>query len=263
MRVSSAVYPRVGGATPSLSPPRRICRGLSPRGRGNPGRINPANGPERSIPAWAGQPAWAISVPWWKWVYPRVGGATNSGRRLAPTTCGLSPRGRGNRGGGLGAHLSRRSIPAWAGQPFPSTATVEDVRVYPRVGGATKLPSQVEVTRDGLSPRGRGNLLPSGLAASYLGSIPAWAGQPAMGGAPGLTELVYPRVGGATALPGGTPLATFGLSPRGRGNLVGDAIAGVACRSIPAWAGQPGSREDRGPAGSVYPRVGGATDHPI
>ena len=33
---------------------------------------------------------------------------------------GLSPRGRGNLQEGLGQRDPHRSIPAWAGEPFPS-----------------------------------------------------------------------------------------------------------------------------------------------
>ena len=53
---STAVYPRVGGAT------QHACRqpfppvGLSPRGRGNPGHGQTGLVPPGSIPAWAGQP---------------------------------------------------------------------------------------------------------------------------------------------------------------------------------------------------------------
>ena len=50
------VYPRVGGATPSNSDVTQQKNGLSPRGRGNPGRAQARPCSSRSIPAWAGQP---------------------------------------------------------------------------------------------------------------------------------------------------------------------------------------------------------------
>ena len=53
-------YPRVGGATPPRDPPIASPCGLSPRGRGNPTERLLAVMRARSIPAWAGQPIWAM-----------------------------------------------------------------------------------------------------------------------------------------------------------------------------------------------------------
>ena len=90
--------------------------------------------------------------------------------------------GRGNLVAPVSWKRSRRSIPAWTGEPAWKSA------VYPRVGGGTwgLSPRNRHHPVPGLSPRGRGNLIP-----------------------------VYPRVGGGTA---SGPQAA-GLSPRGRGNL--------------------------------------------
>ena len=51
-----------------------------------------------------------------------------------------------------------------------------------------------------------------------MGSIPAWAGQPAAGQSDQDVVRVYPRVGGATGTIVATSNTTGGLSPRGRGN---------------------------------------------
>ncbi len=70
------------------------------------------------------------------------------------------------------------------------------------------------------------------------GSIPAWAGETALGRGEGLQEGVDPRVGG------GDDPATFyrgrpeGRSPRGRGRRLGWCMCGFSQRSIPAWAGE-------------------------
>ena len=45
------VYPRVGGGTLCMTNPRPTVRGLSPRGP-----TVSSNGPDWSIPAWAGEP---------------------------------------------------------------------------------------------------------------------------------------------------------------------------------------------------------------
>ena len=71
------------------------------------------------------------------------------------------------------------------------------------------------------------------------GSIPAWAGEPAVDRFPEGNSGVYPRVGGGT---GGRPGLESG--PHG---------------SIPAWAGEPSAPAPVPPRRRVYPRVGGGT----
>ena len=70
---------------------------------------------------------------------------------------------------------------------------------------------------------------------------------------------VYPRVGGGTSAKGLSPWLLTGLSPRGRGNRPKAVTHPLGCRSIPAWAGEPAPRTNRGASCAVYPRVGGGT----
>ena len=70
---------------------------------------------------------------------------------------------------------------------------------------------------------------------------------------------VYPRVGGGTSSGICQSVWTLGLSPRGRGNLVGDLPERLDFRSIPAWAGEPQCSDRAVIARKVYPRVGGGT----
>ena len=112
----------------------------------------------------------------------------------------------------------------------------------------------------GLSPRGRGkpSAYPRGLACR--GSIPAWAGE-TLGVIQGCMRLsVYPRVGGGNPERLGILLDSLGLSPRGRGKPYHCALASIATRSIPAWAGETDiSVIVRSPP-PVYPRVGGGNN---
>ena len=87
------------------------------------------------------------------------------------------------------------------------------------MGGATFWLGHGYALIEGLSPRGRGNL--SGLRWSRRDerSIPAWAGQPAVGDTESAGRRVYPRVGGATLIRALMVSGFQGLSPRGRGNL--------------------------------------------
>ncbi len=240
--VQPRVYPRVcGGATP-LECGRTPLTGLSPRVRGShPLRMrqNPAH---RSIPACAGEPRRRLSAYSPTTVYPRVcGGAASAQLWLGPAR-GLSPRVRGSR-----HHVDRRrrgsrSIPACAGEPGKSRLETRFSWVYPRVCGGASRRFWHGWHRDGLSPRVRGSLPMRMRWDANPRSIPACAGEPVVYGHPSVLYGVYPRVcGGAGWELLGVSLCR-GLSPRVRGSLGLDLAALERDRSIPACAGEPGSR---------------------
>ena len=197
---SSPVYPRVGGATITYAMVDSSSTGLSPRGRGNLSASSFPSVWRRSIPAWAGQPLFLPRSPLPHEVYPRVGGATDIHRPTLATIQGLSPRGRGNHALSIKLQGRDGSIPAWAGQPFPSLAEYLKSKVYPRVGGATSVMQRVAQRLRGLSPRGRGNLVLGAPVEVVRRSIPAWAGQPLLTIRVSRFCRVYPRVGGATVI---------------------------------------------------------------
>ena len=136
-RHSETVYPRVGGGTTMLDGDYSIEEGLSPRGRGNRKGKSAKGSSGRSIPAWAGEPErQERQREQWK-VYPRVGGGTWFTSLVVSSVRGLSPRGRGNRSTTKVKSCMRRSIPAWAGEPFWAQFAKSLRQVYPRVGGGT------------------------------------------------------------------------------------------------------------------------------
>ena len=192
-------------------------------------------------------------------VYPRVGGETKHRTMQAIRTPGLSPRGRGNRSRTRSAVDSRRSIPAWAGKPRDRSGTAPAVGVYPRVGGETARSVDRRRTVSGLSPRGRGNPRPPPPPVEPVGSIPAWAGKPGRRLSACCRNRVYPRVGGETRPCCRWHYSMCGLSPRGRGNPVPEALFEALTGSIPAWAGKPLRRLVGKCRERVYPRVGGET----
>ena len=112
------VYPRVGGATFDLREKGVWHSGLPPRGRGNRNPRSIQRMEVRSTPAWAGQPGSWPSGYRHIAVYPRVGGATHAGIPFGESIPGLPPRGRGNPREVFHVRVSRRSTPAWAGQPL-------------------------------------------------------------------------------------------------------------------------------------------------
>ena len=150
-------YPRVCGATRQLKYANYYGPGLSPRVRGNlfhTGTLMPLSGP---IPACAGQTDLLRESPRDFRAYPRVCGATVFGLAWSNSRGGLSPRVRGNLGHQLGHWITPGPIPACAGQPRPSARPLDHARAYPRVCGATSAISSATGSRQGLSPRVRGN----------------------------------------------------------------------------------------------------------
>ena len=176
----------------------RRADGLSPRMRGNRGQHGRAHAPQRSIPAHAGQPGEVNLIRSLQRVYPRACGATWFPLWLTPELDGLSPRMRGNRSWRAPETHKPRSIPAHAGQPGVVRLDVFKGRVYPRACGATPGRRSCLPRCVGLSPRMRGNPLPSNVCGVRCGSIPAHAGQPLR-----LHRMLGMR---------------WGLSPRMRGN---------------------------------------------
>ena len=178
----------------------------------------------RSIPACAGEPG------------------AGSGAGCGCGCGGLSPRVRGNR------------------QDDGALAVVGSVRVYPRVCGGTRSAAVREAAARGLSPRVRGNQRIRVAAMPHPGSIPACAGEPFLQDASIDAREIYPRVCGGTMPPGVSRSADRGLSPRVRGNPALRWSRRLIQGSIPACAGEPGTRPALQPQVGVYPRVCGGTN---
>ena len=175
-------------------------------------------------------------------VYPRVCGGTFAGRAGTAPGEGLSPRVRGNRRGSSDCAGGGGSIPACAGEPVLGKPRQPGRRLYPRVCGGTRGGSSSVDGGEGLSPRVRGNRVLQHRNGAGGGSIPACAGEPNTGTAPGEFQRVYPRVCGGTDTTSMASARQSGLSPRVRGNRVQRAEMDVGARSIPACAGEPGCR---------------------
>ena len=156
-QVAIKVYPRVCGGTCLLAPVALGFLGLSPRVRGNLGRVQSLDDDFRSIPACAGEPIDAGCRRTRIRVYPRVCGGTLYQEWQINSVEGLSPRVRGNRKRRCPAVRCPGSIPACAGEPWHSAPTSTRYQVYPRVCGGTAQVFAVRRVRRGLSPRVRGN----------------------------------------------------------------------------------------------------------
>ena len=254
---SGSVYPRVGGgnAVAGIGPGQD--NGLSPRGRGKRGNSHSTTAYHRSIPAWAGETTSPSSRFCPRTVYPRVGGGNATLVQAVPVVWGLSPRGRGKRVSLFSQFTQHGSIPAWAGETHRPAWRRPGGWVYPRVGGGNACAAASASARAGLSPRGRGKLVPVLLGPAVYRSIPAWAGETLSRRLWGPLPPVYPRVGGGNHVSEVGCVLPTGLSPRGRGKRCQGGYVGLCRRSIPAWAGETTSRKSAVCSQPVYPRVGG------
>ena len=192
-----------------------------------------------SIPAYAGEPTVADRWGCCHGVYPRVCGGTRAWQARHNQRRGLSPRMRGNRQSKHEQALTRRSIPAYAGEPLTSILYASVTRVYPRVCGGTSSAGVLASSPKGLSPRMRGNRPTVSYSSGRPGSIPAYAGEPRIAADSAASDTVYPRVCGGTIRKRWRQSNWQGLSPRMRGNLSSDRSGQAAFRSIPAYAGEP------------------------
>ena len=216
-----------------------LRRGLSPRVRGNLGRAERPASRVGSIPACTGKPTRPDGSRQLRGVYPRVYGETIEAAGTRALMTGLSPRVRGNRGGGrpnVGVHWS---IPACTGKPTANRCGPALRWVYPRVYGETQYGvPQVDRPR-GLSPRVRGNLQRGAGASRKERSIPACTGKPALGNRYSISVGVYPRVYGETSRGLRRAPPKRGLSPRVRGNRQNARALAARRGSIPACTGKP------------------------
>ena len=192
-----------------------------------------------SIPACAGEPPSTTRLTNSCTVYPRVCGGTDTVARRVSPMVGLSPRVRGNHELTALRKQFDGSIPACAGEPSTQPPHRPGSGVYPRVCGGTRVAETVRLASPGLSPRVRGNRLPSDGAHRLSRSIPACAGEPSARSCRRGSKRVYPRVCGGTRQHKTGIHPPQGLSPRVRGNLLYDWEPLVRLRSIPACAGNP------------------------
>ena len=190
------VHPRVGGGDNFCGDRGDVAQGPSPRGRGRRIlRVRRAGG-TGSIPAWAGETAFAEPPNCVSRVHPRVGGGDLIAVNRATASTGPSPRGRGRLEARRQVNPYARSIPAWAGETFPHRPASADCPVHPRVGGGDADLSGERTSDAGPSPRGRGRHGREAGSGGHSGSIPAWAGETTCPAMACLSARVHPRVGG-------------------------------------------------------------------
>ncbi len=252
-------YPRVCGGTRRCWTGLERSTGLSPRVRGNLAAVSAISLSPGTIPACAGEPSSGRPRRSRGWDYPRVCGGTSVQFSRSRFGRGLSPRVRGNLVGLAICRFRKGTIPACAGEPSSLDSFWGKAGDYPRVCGGTIARHNPLPTKDGLSPRVRGNLCSCTGWRRMRRTIPACAGEP-VGQCQALEAgWDYPRVCGGTK--GTFPQQTKpkGLSPRVRGNLIYFDCVDEKTGTIPACAGEPFPQKESKEDEKDYPRVCGGT----
>ena len=236
-RPSGRDHPRACGAHFSLLQVTVILQGSSPRMRGSHGDERFKDSSYGIIPAHAGLTLkyyWNASA---FWDHPRACGAHQKAFRPAGRSGGSSPRMRGSRCSQCPIRTKYGIIPAHAGltrgQPRRSFCR----RDHPRACGAHFPKFSNRIFEQGSSPRMRGSPIPSNLALSAAGIIPAHAGLTPQRHDVTSADWDHPRACGAHwAVSTGSPDGV-GSSPRMRGShyitLCVSCVSGI----IPAHAG--------------------------
>ena len=257
------VHPRAGGEHRKRRS-RSTCRaGPSPRGRGTRGSPPAGSGPDRSIPARAGNTGAGRAPRTDSSVHPRAGGEHGGMTAAARVEHGPSPRGRGTRIMLPRARPPRRSIPARAGNTLPSPRYWTRDPVHPRAGGEHRRTTGTLLSRVGPSPRGRGTRRVHRHRTAVCRSIPARAGNTTPWLALSSRTPVHPRAGGEHPLVANKLDYLYGPSPRGRGTPNTVRFRRDGRRSIPARAGNTGPCGSSITSRSVHPRAGGEHERAI
>ena len=171
--------------------------------------------------------------------------------------------------------VSRRFIPAYAGNARRSIPNRTRYAVHPRIRGERGLSQQYNLSCRGSSPHTRGTLYRRTPILGRPRFIPAYAGnavqhRPASG-----QNAVHPRIRGERGHHSASDSATAGSSPHTRGTrcfVIHDAFGS---RFIPAYAGNapptahpwqrpavhPRIRGERNTVGKSVPKIYGSSPH--
>jgi len=151
---------------------------------------------------------------------------------------GRSPLTRGRHGLALRAVRADGSIPAHAGETDLVAGFVGLARVDPRSRGGDTVQTWYAVTATGRSPLTRGRRHKKGPRGRLCGSIPAHAGETYNQPGDWHCPRVDPRSRGGDIASISNTASPWGRSPLTRGRHKLMVSPSMACRSIPAHAGE-------------------------
>ena len=197
--------------------PGSVHDGSSPRMRGTLTSLTSPPAPARFIPAHAGnsghlEPS-GLPLP----VHPRACGELEEIARDADFSRGSSPRMRGTRHLTVADRVSRRFIPAHAGNSHHSEHRRCRESVHPRACGELGFGDNSDYKIVGSSPRMRGTQRGVGRRSCRNRFIPAHAGNSAAVPAASVCNSVHPRACGELSSTSEQTYHLSGSSPRMRG----------------------------------------------
>ncbi len=249
-----AADPRECGGNPPVTRRNIAGKGPSPRVRGKRPSVPPARRTSGSIPASAGETIRSIATRARCSVHPRECGGNTRPAPVAPYSPGPSPRVRGKHCSIVTVSTGGGSIPASAGETSRRSASDSVGGVHPRECGGNNVEHDQRSQVRGPSPRVRGKRRGTRCWVVPQGSIPASAGETGMPWALRRRWRVHPRECGGNRIETRTSRSIAGPSPRVRGKLGGPGIDERTMGSIPASAGETGSRPGRRAPSPVHPR---------
>ena len=170
-------HPRSRGGNHPTGAPNWPTKGPSPLARGKRSRSQrPAFG-VGTIPARAGETEyWRLFLAFER-DHPRSRGGNTGNLRIHSFPYGPSPLARGKRRQGAGTGVSRRTIPARAGETAPNDYIELGTRDHPRSRGGNMPWPKTHYLFQGPSPLARGKRWLMRLAWMTSGTIPARAGE--------------------------------------------------------------------------------------
>ena len=191
--------------------------------------------------------------------HPRLRGGTNGKTLDGGYATGPSPPTRGNQCYDRARRVIVGTIPAYAGEPYRRAACAVLAEDHPRLRGGTKVLVCVMLCPQGPSPPARGNRQYRCDISFELGTIPAYAGEPAdQRGDQGEVQD-HPRLRGGTCQAVINRYARLGPSPPTRGNRRSQFFHCGFTGTIPAYAGEPTVAITRASMQGDHPRLRGGT----
>ncbi len=211
------VHPRVCGEQGPCGNITSAHYGSSPRVRGTGTPISGRAQFVRFIPACAGNSSEMPRRHEFTTVHPRVCGEQLTTASWSGTTVGSSPRVRGTVRRQGDRYVSKRFIPACAGNSRMDCGKHKPKPVHPRVCGEQHVCPACDSTKGGSSPRVRGTATSTGAGILECRFIPACAGNRFVRPTPPAGSPVHPRVCGEQGRSSGSEISCNGSSPRVRG----------------------------------------------
>ena len=247
---------RAGNTAPR--PRRHHEAAVHPRSRGEHLDDVPAGaGRIGSSPLARGTPLMGSIEPPMYPVHPRSRGEHGSFRAPGRGQAGSSPLARGTPAGAGRSILSRRFIPARAGNTSPARTWGRSRSVHPRSRGEHAPAAPAAAPANGSSPLARGTLPAPGGGGRGPRFIPARAGNTRPGPRPGPRPSVHPRSRGEHGPGHHDPRTCRGSSPLARGTPRPRAPGRARPRFIPARAGNTAAPLAAPGGAAVHPRSRG------